>query len=261
MVEAFNLKRFNLLSGDATVRNSLISLGGVLVTDYVPRANILDIRIGAAGIQNTTLQRGYKAGSDFIRRRHTTRIIEVEIELPLDRQTYPENVHLIRAWADKAEPQEMILSAYRDRKIMVSCTNLNEFSQKEWWLPVILRFEAWEPYFVSRSARTAKVGELFTVNGDVEPVVCLTHDLGSSTALSNPKWVLDGGKHVALNRTFSGGKIDINFDNGAVIYNDQSVLEDMTLTSRMSPFANITPGQHVISGPTGGVITWYERWL
>ena len=120
MADPFNLKRFNLLSGDVTVRNSLISLGGRRVTDVIPGANILDIRIGAATIKQITSDRGYRSGYDYVRRRHTTRRIEVDIELPLDRNTYPDNVNLIRAWADRPEPQQLLLSTYRQWKIDVN---------------------------------------------------------------------------------------------------------------------------------------------
>lgn len=104
MADLFNLKRFNLQSGDVTVRNSFISLGGRTVTDVIPGANILDIRIGAATIKQITSDRGYRSGSDYVRRRHTTRRIEVDIELPLDRETYPDNVNLIRRGPIRRNP-------------------------------------------------------------------------------------------------------------------------------------------------------------
>lgn len=246
---------------DVSADDCPVMLGGYFVTDYVPRANILDIRIGAAGIQNTALARGQKAGSDFFGRRHTTRTIEIEIELPLDRNTYPGNVQLIRAWADSPQPREMILSAYRDRKIMVSCTNANQFSQKEWWLPVVLKFEAWDPYFISLSPRTANIGEEFYIAGDAEPMLYISHDIENDASITNPKWTLDHDKHVGLNREFSGGKLTINFDNGSIDYNGESVMNSLTITSRISPFAKISPGRHIIDGPTGGIVSWYERWL
>lgn len=66
MNDLFNLKRFNLQSGDMTVRNSFISLGGRTVTDVIPGANILDIRIGAATIKQITSDRGYRSGYDYV---------------------------------------------------------------------------------------------------------------------------------------------------------------------------------------------------
>lgn len=261
MFELFNHKRFNLLSGDITVRNSLVTFGGRMITDFIPRANILDIRIGAPGIETTTVPRGYKSGSDFVHRRHTTRTIEIEVELPLDRETYPENVQLLRAWADADEPTEMILSAYRDRKIDVTCTNINDFSQKEWWMPVILTFEAWDPYFVSRAARTAGIGSSFTIGGDAPPIMTISHELGTTGRLATPKWTLDGAKHIALSGTYTAGEVKIDCETGTLTHNSNNIASDLTLSSRMMPFAEIKPGEHTITGPSGGVITWYERWL
>ena len=261
MFELFNHKRFNLLSGDITVRNSLVTLGGRMITDFIPRANILDIRIGAPGIETTTIARGYRSGSDFVHRRHTTRTIEIEVELPLDRETYPENVHLLRAWADTDEPTEMILSAYRDRKIDVTCVNANEFSQKTWWMPIVLVFEAWDPYFVSRAARTADVGSAFTINGDAPPIMTITHNLGAASALSAPRWTLDSAKHIALTGSYTAGEIKIDCTNGSVTHNSNNAAADLALSSRMLPFTEIKPGEHIITGPSGGVVTWYERWL
>lgn len=261
MFELFNHKRFNLLSGDITVRNSLVTFDGRMITDFIPRANILDIRIGAPGIETTAVVRGYSAGSDFVHRRHTTRIIEIEVELPLDRDTYPENVQLLRAWADTDEPAEMILSAYRDRKINVTCTNTNSFSQKEWWMPVILTFEAWDPYFISRAVRSADVGSTFTINGDAPPLMTISHNLGTASKLTAPKWTLDGAKYIALAGTYTAGEVKVDCTNGTFTHNSNNIASDLTLSSRLMPFAEIKPGEHTISGPSGGTVTWYERWL
>ena len=261
MFEMFNHARFNLLSGDITVSDFLVSLGGRLITDLVPRANILDIRIGAAGIETTVVPRGYRSGSDYVSRRHTTRTIEIEVELPLDRDTYPENVHLLRSWAETDQPAEMILAAYRDRKINVTCVNANTFSQKEWWMPVVLVFEAWDPYFVSRAPRSADVGSPFTIGGDAPPIMTISHTLGNSGSLSTPRWTLDDAKHIALTGNYTAGQVTIDCENGSLTHNSNNIASDLTLSSRLMPFAEIKPGEHTISGPTGGVITWYERWL
>lgn len=261
MADPFNLKRFNLLSGDVTVRNSLISLGGRRVTDVIPGANILDIRIGAATIKQITSDRGYRSGSDYVRRRHTTRRIEVEIELPLDRNTYPDNVNLIRAWADKPEPQQLLLSAYRQWKIDVSCVSLNDFSQKSWWMPITIVLEAYDPYFVSKTPNVAPVGSEFVIGGNVEPLLFIKHQIDPTETVSEPKWILDGGRYICLNRNFTGGNIKIDCTAGSITYNDASVMKNLTLPSRITPFAEVKPGSHLISGPAGGFVEWYERWL
>ena len=59
----FNLARFNLLSGEIAVRNNPVMFGGYAITDIVPYANILDVRIGSPAIETSTITPGLSAGS------------------------------------------------------------------------------------------------------------------------------------------------------------------------------------------------------
>lgn len=254
----FNLGRFNLLSGEISVRNNPVMFGGSPITNYVPYANILDVRIGSPAIETSTITPGVSAGALFARNRHKTRIIEIEVEVPLDKETYPENVRAIRAWATSREPMPLVLSAYQGRYIMASCTNLNEFSVKTYWKPVIIKFECWEAYFVSSQPSTAQIGQNLQIHGDAEPLAVITYSLGSSGRLVNPQWVFDDSHMLKLNGTFTGGTLEIDINRQSIYHNGQSVMASLTLASR---FPTILPGDYRFTGPSGGLITWYERWL
>lgn len=254
----FNLGRFNLLSGEISVRNNPIMFGGYAITDIVPYANILDVRIGSPAIETSTITPGISAGSLFARNRHKTRVIEVDIELPLDKESYPENVRAIRAWASSREPMQLVLSAYKGRYIMASCTNLNEFSVKTWWKPVTVKFECWQAYFVSSQPSAAQIGQNLKIYGDAEPLAVISYALGGSGRLVNPQWTFDQETFIKLSGTFTGGTFEIDINRQSVYHNGQSVMNKLTLDSR---FPSILPGDHILTGPSGGIITWHERWL
>lgn len=254
----FNLARFNLLSGEIAVRNNPVMFGGYAITDIVPYANILDVRIGSPAIETSTITPGLSAGSLFARNRHKTRIIEMDIELPLDKDAYPDYVHAIRAWATSREPMQLVLSAYKGRYIMATCTNLNDFSVKTYWKPVTVKFECWEGYFVSSQPSAAQIGQSFKINGDVEPISTVSYDLGQSGKLVNPQWVFDQNHILKLNGTFTGGTLEIDINRQSIYHNGQSVMNKLTMASR---FPSILPGEYKFTGPSGGTFTWYERWL
>ena len=128
-------------------------------------------------------------------------------------------------------------------------------------MPVTLVLEAYDPYFVSKTPKVAPVGSKFVIGGNVEPLLFIKHQIDSTETISEPKWILDGGRYICLNRNFTGGNIKIDCAAGSITYNDASVMKNLTLPSRITPFAEVKPGSHLISGPTGGFVEWYERWL
>ncbi|MBR3741042.1 MAG: phage tail family protein [Clostridia bacterium] len=254
----FNLSRFNLVSGDVSPTNQPVLFGEKAIGDAVPRSNVLAVRIGAPKIETTAITPGISSGLMFSRNRHSSRTIEIEIELPLERETYPENMRKARAWAISSEPQKLVLSAYKGRYIYATCTGLNEFDQKEWWEPVVVTFECWDPYFVSANPSSAAVGASFTIEGDKAPDAQIIYNLASGESLVNPQWTFDGGKYIKLNTTVTGGEIKIDLKTQCVSRNDVSLMQYLVLGSR---FPELEPGTHIITGPSGGTISWHERWL
>lgn len=254
----FNLSRFNLLDGEISVRNTPVTFDGHAITDFVPYANVLDVRIGHPSIVNSSVTPGLDDGEIFGSRRHSVRVIEVDIELPLDKDAYPENVHAVRAWANSKQPKRLIVSAYKSKYIMATCSNINDFSQKEYWKPVTLKFECWDAFFVSIQPTMAQVGSAFTINGDAKPDMEIVYSLGNSGRLTAPQWWFDSDKQIKLNTTVVGGDVLIDLKKQSVYRGNESLMQYVTLASR---FPDLEPGQHVITGPSGGTITWYERWL
>ena len=226
----------------------------------MPYANVLDVRIGHPTIINTTITPGVSSGELFVRSRHSTRRIEVDIELPLDQETYPENVRAIKAWAHSEQPKRMTVSAYKSRYIMAICSNINTFSLRDWWLPITLQFDCFDAYFVSVHPNEAPIGSAFTISGDEEPIVTVTHQLGSSGSLSAPVWQFDGNQQIKLKpgTVVTGGSLEIDLAKQSVSHGDVSLMDKVTLNSR---FPHLAPGNHIITGPSGGVISWHERWL
>ena len=258
MPDQFNLAQFNLLTGEMTVRNAPILFDGHAITDYAPYANILDIRVGAAQIETRSVQPGSSPGSLFVSRKYRSRLIEIDVELPLDKASYAENAHQIRLWAHTTEPKETILTSYPTRFIMGICTNINEISLRDYWKPITLQFTCLDPYFYSRQARSEAVNTPFTIEGDDMARLYITYDLGASQSLTSPSWIVDSGDHITLNKTVTGGVFTIDMERQNIERTGESLISDMTLSSR---FPDFMPGNHLITGPSGGSVTWYERWV
>lgn len=238
-------------------RSYNVSFGGQSISECVPLASILDVKIGAPAIDTSAVVHGTDSGSYFVRTRHKTRIIDIDIELPLDKSAYPANVRAIRSWATSEEPKRLILDSYSDRYIMASCINLSDFSPKEYWQPVTVRFECWEPYFIGTEPVTAQTGQQFTIAGDTSPLITISYDLASAT-LENPQWVFDEDKTIELTGTFTGGTLEINLNRQNITLGGLSIIGSLTLASR---FPRLLPGTHTVTGPSGGTVTWHERWL
>lgn len=258
MADFFNLSRFNLISGEISVKNTPVTFDGIPIGLVVPYANVLDIRIGAPKIETTTIVPGISSGLLFSRNRFSSRVIEVEIELPLDKESFPENVRAIRAWAASSEPKRLIISAYKDKYIMAICTNLNDISLKQYWKPIVVKFECMEAYFVSISPFSAQIGSPFSIQGDAEPDVLISYSLGTAGKLNSPQWQFDSDRILKLNTTVTGGNVLIDLKRQSIYRGDISLMQYVTLSSR---FPALKPGQHTITGPAGGTITWHERWL
>lgn len=253
----FNLARFNLKSSSSIALSNkpIVSFDGIGIFDAVPKIKILNVTIGAVGIEPNTYTRIVRAGSDYRNRRHGTRNIVILVELPLDKDTYAENIRKLRAWAESIEPKALRLPAYKNDLIYATLTGCSDFTIREWWQPYELVFTAWDPYFENAEESTASVGSTITIGGSVEPYVRIVHSITGS--LTNPKWAFDDGKYIKLNGTITG-EIVIDLEKLMVYRNGVSFMSHLAPTSR---FPQILPGITHIAGPSGGLVKWKERWV
>ena len=253
----FNLARFNLksFSSIAPSNKRTVSFDGIDIFDAVPNAKILNVTVGAVGIESYTSARIVRAGSDYRNRRHGTREIVILVELPLIKDQYAENIRKLRAWAESMEPKALCIPAYKDEQIYATLTGCSDFTLREWWQPYELVFTAWNPYFENIEENTASVGSEFSISGSGNPYVRIVHMIDGS--LTDPEWVFDDGKRIKLNGIFTG-EIVIDFEKLMVYRNGESIMSQLALTSR---FPLILPGINCVIGPAGGLVKWKERWI
>ena len=256
MEQEFNTSRFNNLHSAFLVTSKVASFGGVSLDTAVSDAHIIDVEIGAAKIELSTRAKTPRNGVHFIKRRSGTRQIKITVELPMEKSTYALNAQSLIRWATSDEPKELTLSALPLLAITAVLESATSLKQKEWWQPITLTFLATDPYFYSRSNSQEDVGTSFDVEGDAPVEITITHEI--ATTLTKPKWTIDNGIHIQLTGTYASGTIVIDTEKFLVTRNDTPIQADIAITSR---FGQLEPGEHIVTGPNGGEITWTERWL
>lgn len=258
MPNVYNHTRFNLKNSAAAADNAIVSFGGIDISHAVPHCRIIDIVVYAPEIA-TSAYDASSSGVRFVSNRHKARRIAITVELPLSPLTYARDVNFLQAWAYSKEPKGLTLSCYPGKFLdACTCTSFGAFNPKTWWLPIEIEFTAWNPYFLSLVPKTASVGDAFTITGNASPLLSIEQSIDSP--LVSPKWIIDNSEFVKIvdGKTISPCELMIDFDAKVVLQNGESIMRFVSLQSR---FPELFPGTHSISGPSGGIVKWYERWM
>lgn len=235
-----------------SLRENVI-FNGVDLIGHIPGAHVTDIKVGNIEIEHVTSARVLRAGSLFARKRDGARTISISVELPLDeRDGCMRNYNLLRMWAELEQPQPMFLPDY-DGHINCVLQSISALNIKTWYEPVVLVFVAYDPYFYG-IARTASIGDTFTVAGDVDVPFQIRCTLNS--AVDSPSWTIDGNTTIALTGSVGVGLLVVDTERGLVTLNGDSINSQISLATR---FNDIAPGTHEIEG-TAGTVSWIERW-
>lgn len=235
-----------------------LQYNGVLLQSACPKAQVTDITVQPIPIEFTKTERVASNGSLLVRRRLRERTVTINIELPLDANVgmMTANARRVRNWAEAATESPLILPDYDGKYLISVLTSISNFSLTEWYKPLQLVFTAFsEPCFLSAVESTGKVGNAITVAGDEYAEITIEHKI--TQTLTNPTWTLAAGYVIALVGTFSSGIIKIDCQKGYVSKDGESLMAQLQPSSR---FYRFPKGNHVITGPSGGTITWRERW-
>ena len=162
------------------------------------------------------------------------------------------NYSMLRMWAESEQPQPLFLPDY-DGHINCVLQSISALNIKTWYEPVVLVFAAYDPYFYG-IARTASIGDTFTVAGDVDVPFQIRCTLDS--AVDSPSWTIDGNTTIALTGSVGVGLLVVDTERGLVTLNGDSINSQISLATR---FNDIAPGTHEIEG-TAGTVSWIERW-
>lgn len=236
-----------------------IKYNGVLLQAAVPGAQVIDAEVQPIPIKFTKIDRAAADGNLPVRRRLDQRNITVRVELPLDPAVgaFTANNRLLRLWAESEIEAPIELPDYPGKYLNCVLTGLPKpISLAGWYNPVELVFTAFrEPWFWSSTESSGNVQGAFAVQGDFPAWTVIKHRITSN--LVNPQWTLAQGYVISLNGTFSSGEIQIDNQRGYVSLNGNSIMDKLNPVSRFYKFPK---GAHVIQGPSGGTITWRERW-
>ncbi len=235
-----------------------IMYNNVPLQTAVPKAQVTDIIIQPIPIEWKEVARIARHGSWLVRNRMTKRTVIVKVELPLDPSVaaMTTNVRKLRMWAEASEERPLVLPDFPGKYLSCVLTGISNYSITEWYKPVELTFTAFDdPFFVSSVESTGTVGTTFSICGDVPAEPVIEHQI--SQTLTNPSWKLATGFTISLVGTFTSGTIRIDTQNGYVSRNGESIMRYLSPSSR---FYRFPKGNHVITGPSGGKITWRERW-
>lgn len=256
MSSRLNLIRFNLAASGDFSESTVVTFGGIGLGSAVRGSQVIDVQVGAAGIETQKLDKVFRAGYYFRSRRNTTRTVKITVELPLNRDTYADDVRRLIQWANSDEPKPLALEIYPGMALYATLTGVSDFAQKEWWQPITLTFTALDPYFRDLGVSMQPVNTSFDVKGDAPTTLTITHEI--TTQLVQPQWTIDNGDYIKLNGTYTSGTIVIDMEHFEVTRNGTPIPQDITPTSR---FQETPKGSHTVTGPSGGVVEWTERWL
>lgn len=235
-----------------------VNYNGTLLQQAVPGAQVTDIVVQPIPILFTKLDRVADDGNLPVRRRLNERTVQIDVELPLNPKIaqFTENVRKLRAWAESDVELPLILPDYPGKYLNSVLTAIDNISINEWFKPVKMTFTAFnEPFFQSEEESTGTVGAAFIVSGDIPARPKITHTITSP--LTNPQWTLAPGYVISLSGTYTSGTIVIDTQHGYVSKDGESLMPYLNPASRFYKFKK---GGYVIGGPSGGTISWRERW-
>lgn len=235
-----------------------ISYNGELLQHAVPGAQVTRVVVQPIPIIVSKLNRIAGDGAYRVRQRRGERTITVFVEqkVKAGEAEFTAFARALRLWAESEIEAPLRLPDYPDKYLNCALTQIQNYDLNEWYKPIQLVFTASDdPHFCSDQLSSGRVGTAFTVVGDAPANMVISHTVRST--LTNPQWTLASGYIVALNGTYTSGVIEIDTKRGYVTRNGNSLMGDLLPISR---FYSYPRGTHIITGPSGGVISWRERW-
>ncbi len=220
--------------------------------------HILDVAVGAPGIENTTIQPALMDGDIFARTRYMSRTISIQfVVMASSILSRASTIAKLCKWAASREPKKLKIPSHGGY-IMAVCSSFPSVSAKEYWEPLTIDFVADDPFFQSEteSSVSLAIGATATVTEYDAPDWRIEQEITSP--LTEPLWGL-GGQQLNF-VTLPTGKLEIRRDKQTADIDGDSALPSLYLGSR---FFDLKRGANVItvSGGAGGTLFWRERWL
>lgn len=221
----------------------------------VAGVKIKDVQVFPIEYDEVTRPRAVRAGSDFVRSRAGTRMVQITFGLLddniIDRQAA---LMAISQWAKNDKEYRLELPGHPDHYLMAICTDKPEPSLRQWWESKLkLVFTCYEnPFWNAKYEKSVACGTQFNVLGDAPPLMRIERTVSGSAA-SNQSYALDG-----RTITFSSipvGDMVIDLDNQTAYVGSTDIMQYYNVNSK---FLIPRTGVQTITGT--GTVKYRERW-
>jgi phage-related protein len=221
----------------------------------VAGVKIKDVQVFPIEYDEVTRPRAVRAGSDFVRSRAGTRMVQITFGLlddnMIDRQAA---LMAISQWAKNDKEYRLELPGHPDHYLMAICTDKPEPSLRQWWESKLkLVFTCYEnPFWNAKYEKSIACGTQFRVYGDAPPLMRIERTVSGSAA-SNQSYALDG-----RTITFSSipvGDMVIDLDNQTAYVGSTDIMQYYNVNSK---FLIPRTGVQTITGT--GTVKYRERW-
>lgn len=235
----------------------MTEFNGVTLESIAP-VSVDNITVSPIPLNVTARQRPVRYGADFVRVTGGSRTVTITFGLLTnDRTLRQEQLMMIDAWADVGIPHRLCLEDYPGRYLECVCANLPSASIKEWWdAKMRLVFTTYDnPFWTSTVEHSADCGDAITVLGNAPdgPLMRLETTLAAAGDIE-----FSNGTQTMQFASVPAGDVVIDLNRQTATCNGVSIMNTYQFTSSFILPKN---GAQTITGPTGSVVKWGERWL
>lgn len=223
--------------------------------EEVASVKVKDIIVGPIQYDPVSRPRAINAGAKLIRNRAASRTVTVTFSIQ-DDNLFSRQISVMRIskWAKTDREYKLVLPGYPDHYLMALCTEKPRPSFLEWWESELrLTFTCFDnPYWNSRTEKSAACGTDFFVAGDAPPLMRIERTV-SGSSVSDQSYALDG--RTITFSTIPTGNLVIDLNEQTAQIGGISIMQNYNVNSR---FLIPRPGDQKITGT--GTIKYRERW-
>ena len=221
--------------------------------ESVAPVKVVDITVAPVQMQTTVRDRPINAGAEFVRRRDSTRSVEITFAiLEQDNDMRVRSLQNVYKWARLGVKGRLRLPNY-DGYLNAVCTALPSPSLRMWWESKLrLTFTCYDPYWYDDYEHSVACGTEFVAIGGVPPLMRIENTFAASA--SNVAY--SDGTHTMTFSTVPAGKLVIDLENQTAAVDGVSIMDKYTFgSSFIMPYC----GNNTITGT--GTVFWRERWV
>ena len=235
----------------------------------MPDVDIIDIQIGAPEIDQNTIKIPRASKVHVGNKTYSSRTIDILYRAKVFTNAEKEALrNQVLEWAEYNTEQQLELDSPSDKYIMATCAGHSAFNQSSMTAGDFSISFKCQPYFISKTEKTAEVGTLevpipFTVDGARATAAVGSIVQNVTDAITNPKWKINSDGYIQLVGTFENTTINIDLEKQLAKKYSETLMPEPVPVTLASRYFDLTKGTHTITGTDGaaGTVKWKERWL